>query len=106
MSLAPTPEDKKRYLQALYDEYQALSNGDKASIRRCVEPDDLLITPAFLRLISETLGQFNGTERANAAAFFNHLSQIARIVYLLPFAKPNGRSLGAVFNKQEISERR
>lgn len=106
MSRTSTQADKNRYLQALYDEYQALSNGDKASIRRCVEADDLLITPAFLRLISEVLGQFNGTERANAAAFFNHLSQIARIVYLLPFAKLNGQSLGEVFNKQKISERR
>ncbi|ANE54848.1 type I-E CRISPR-associated protein Cse2/CasB [Methylomonas sp. DH-1] len=106
MSQASTQEDKNRYLQALYDEYQVLSNGDKANIRRCVEPDDLLITPAFLRLIGETLGRFNGTERANAAAFFNHLPQIARIVYVLPFAKPNGKSLGAVFYKQEISERR
>ncbi|TPQ24373.1 type I-E CRISPR-associated protein Cse2/CasB [Methylomonas koyamae] len=106
MSLAPTPEDKQRYLQALYDEYQALSNGDKASIRRCVEPDDLLITPAFLRLIGETLGQFNGTERANAAAFFDYLPKIARIVYLLPFAKLNGQSLGEVFNERKISERR
>ncbi|ATG89556.1 type I-E CRISPR-associated protein Cse2/CasB [Methylomonas koyamae] len=106
MSLAPSPEDKQRYLKALYDEYQALSNGDKATIRRCVEPDDLLIMPAFLRLIGETLGRFNGTERANAAAFFNHLPQIARIVYVLPFAKPNGKSLGAVFNNRDVSERR
>lgn len=106
MSQASTQEDKNRYLQALYDEYQALSNGDKASIRRCVEPDDLLITPAFLRLISETLGQFNGAERANASAFFNHLSQIARIVYFLPFAKSSGKSLGVVFHQENISERR
>ncbi|WNB74755.1 type I-E CRISPR-associated protein Cse2/CasB [Methylomonas koyamae] len=106
MSQAQTAEDRNCYLQALYNEYQLLSNGDKASIRRCVEPDDLLITPAFLRLISEVMGRFNGTERANAAEFFNHLSQIARIVYVLPFAKPSGNSLGAVFNKQEVSERR
>lgn len=101
-----TPEDKSKYLHALYDEYQALSNGDKAIIRRCVQPDDLLITPAFLRLISETLGQFNGVERANAMTFFNHLAQMARIVYFLPFAKSAGQALGAVFNQQKISERR
>jgi CRISPR system Cascade subunit CasB len=108
MSQAKNPEDKNRYLQFLYNEYQALSNGDKAIIRRCIEPDDLLITPAFLRLVKETLGHFDGTDGANAAEFFKYLPRIARIVYFLPFAKPNGQSLGAVFNKQEIriSERR
>lgn len=106
MSQASTQEDKTRYLQALNNEYQALSNSDKASIRRCVEPDDLLITPAFLRLIGETLRQFKEADRANAATFLNHLSQIARIVYFLPFAKLKGQSLGEVFNQQKISERR
>lgn len=106
MNQSSSKEDTQRFLQALYDEYQQLSNGDKANIRRCVEPDDLLITPAFMRLIRETLGRFDNSTQPKASVFFNSLSQAARIVYLLPFAKLDGKSLGTVFNQQNISERR
>ncbi len=108
MSQTLTPEDQIRFLQTLFDEYQALSNGDKATIRRCVEPDDLLITPSFLRLIRETLANFKDPELVNVRTFFSDLSRSARVVYLLPFIdhRPQGNSLGAAFSKQKISERR
>jgi CRISPR system Cascade subunit CasB len=82
------------YLE-LINKYDALSNGEKASIRREVEADDLQTNPVFYRLIQ-------GTEFANKA------SQAARLVYFLPFVqhKADGKKMGAVLKDKNISERR
>lgn len=79
----------------LIKKYDALSNGDKASIRREVEADDLQTNPVFYRLIQ-------GTE------FANKISQAARLVYFMPFVqhKTEGKKLGAVLKDKSISERR
>ncbi|WP_024297151.1 type I-E CRISPR-associated protein Cse2/CasB [Methylomicrobium lacus] len=108
MSHAQTKEATQRFLDTLHAEFDGLSNGDKAAIRRTVEPDDLLLNPAFYRLVQETLNQFQETELSKARDFFKNLSQVARLVYLLPFIKhqPLGKSLGTVLRENEISERR
>jgi len=79
----------------LIKKYGALSNGEKASIRREVEADDLQTNPVFYRLIQ-------GTE------FANKISQAARLVYFLPFVqhKTEGKKLCAVLKDKSISERR
>ncbi|WKJ90933.1 type I-E CRISPR-associated protein Cse2/CasB [Methylomonas montana] len=103
-----TEEDRQQFLQTLYSEYQGLSNGDKAGIRRTIEPDDLLLNPAFYHLLQATLGQFQAAELTKARDFFKNLSQVARLVYLLPFVshEPQGKHFGAVLRELEISERR
>lgn len=82
------------YLE-LIKKYDSLSNGEKASIRREIEADDLQINPAFYRLIQGTI-------------FSKSLSQAARIVYFLPFVKHKvqGKKIGAIFKDKLISERR
>jgi CRISPR system Cascade subunit CasB len=84
------------YLE-LINKYGALSNGEKASIRREVEADDLRINPVFYRLIQ-------GTELANKVS----QAQAARLVYFLPFVqhKAEGKKMGAVLKDKNISERR
>lgn len=91
MSTKPIPAD---YFE-LIKKYDSLSNGDKASIRREVEADDLQINPVFYRLIQGTV-------------FANSISQAARIVYFLPFVDPNGqgKKIGGLFKIKDISERR
>lgn len=82
------------YLE-LIKKYDGLSNGEKASIRREIEADDLRTNPAFYRLIQSTV-------------FTNSVSQAARIVYFLPFVKhkTGGKKIGALFKDNNISERR
>jgi len=82
------------YLE-LIKKYDALSNGEKALIRREVEADDLQTNPVFYRLIQ-------GSE------FADKVSQAARLVYFLPFVrhKADGKKIGAVFRDNNISERR
>jgi CRISPR system Cascade subunit CasB len=84
------------YLELL-NKYDALSNGEKASIRREVEADDLRINPVFYRLIQ-------GTELANKVS----QAQAARLVYFLPFVrhKAHGKKMGEVLKDNNISERR
>jgi len=108
MTQAQTQEATQRFLEALYSEFEGLNNGDKAAIRRTVEPDDLLLNPAFYRLVQETLNQFQEPELSRAREFFKNLSRIARIIYLLPFIthEPEGRSLGAVFSGSDANEKR
>ncbi len=82
------------YLE-LIKKYDTLSNGEKASIRREIEADDLRTNPAFYRLIQGTV-------------FASSISQAARIVYFLPFVdrKGQGKKIGALFKDKNISERR
>lgn len=82
------------YLE-LIKKYDGLGNGEKASIRREIEADDLQTNPAFYRLIQGT-------------AFATKVSQAARLVYFLPFVKhkAKGKKMGAVFKDNGISERR
>lgn len=101
--------DELAFLLALFAEYSHLSNGDKASIRRTVEPDDLQTNPVFYRLILQTIGSFKEQERnAKARVFFDKLSNVSRLVYFLPFIKhqANSNSLGAILKEKNISERR
>jgi len=108
MSQPQIEQGQQAFLLALFTEYDTLSNGDKAGIRKTVEPDDLQMNPAFYRLIQDVLSQFNGAEQTKAREFFNNLSQAARLVYFLPFVRHqnNGKSLGAILKEQGISERR
>lgn len=102
--------DKQAFMLALFNEYSQLSNGDKASIRRTVEPDDLQTNPVFYRLILQTIGSFKEPEnKANARVFFDkNLVNLSRLVYFLPFIKhqANSKSLGTVLKEKNISERR
>lgn len=101
-------EDRARFIGALYEQFQNLGNGDKAEIRRVVEPDDLLVNPAFYHLIQAVLGEFEGAELSKAREFSKNLSQVARITYFLPFSmhQLKGKTLGKVFAEYAISERR
>lgn len=94
MNIKPLPKD---YLD-LIKKYDALNNGEKASIRREIEADDLQTNPAFYRLIQGTV-------------FANSVSQAARLVYFLPFVpfekrKTEGKKIGELFKDKSISERR
>lgn len=91
MNIKPLPKD---YLE-LIKKYDTLNNGEKASIRREVEADDLQTNPAFYRLIQGTV-------------FSSSVSQAARIVYFLPFVqhKTEGKKIGALFKDKNMSERR
>ena len=109
MTKLKTEDDKQAFLLALFNEYSQLSNGDKASIRRTVEPDDLQTNPVFYRLILQAISSFKEPEsKAKARVFFENLSNVSRLVYFLPFIKhqANSKSLGAVFKEKKISERR
>lgn len=109
MSQVQNQEGVQRFIETLYAEFDGLSNGDKAAIRRTVEPDDLLLNPAFYRLVQETLNQFQEPELSRAREFFNkNLLKVARVIYLLPFIthEPGGRSLGAVFSGNDANEKR
>jgi CRISPR system Cascade subunit CasB len=108
MSQPQIEQDQQAFLLALFTEYDALSNGDKAGIRKTVEPDDLQMNPVFYRLIQDVLSQCKGAEQTKAREFFKNLSQAARLVYFLPFVRhqSNGKSLGALLKEQGISERR
>jgi len=101
-------KDRQTFLIALFHEYSQLSNGDKASIRRTVEPDDLQMNPVFYRLIQQTIANFKEQENKKARVFFDNLSSVSRLVYFLPFIQnqPNGKSLGALLKEKNISERR
>ncbi len=103
-------KDRQTFLIALFHEYSQLSNGDKASIRRTVDPDDLQMNPVFYRLILQAISSFKEPiSKAKAQVFFdNNLSNLSRLVYFLPFIKhhANSKSLGAVFKEKNISERR
>lgn len=101
--------DKQACLNALFAEYSELSNGDKASIRRTVEPDDLQTNPVFYRLILQTINAFNEPDsKAKARVFLGNLSNLSRLVYFLPFInhQVHGKTLGAVLKEKNISERR
>ena len=83
---------------ALLKKFQALNNGEKASIRREIEPDDLKTNPVFYRLIEGSI-------------FTEALPQVARLIYFLPFLplepnKQGAKKIGAILNAHEISERR
>lgn len=109
MSKPQAEANKKQFYKMLADEYDSLSNGDKASIRKTVEPDDLQINPVFYRLIQSVLMDIKEKEQKNNAKdFFQDLAKISRLVYFLPFVQhPNeGKTLGALFKNKEISERR
>ncbi len=83
------------YLELL-KKYDLLGNGEKASIRREVEADDLRTNPAFYRLIQGTV-------------FADTVSQAARIVYFLPFVeskKSHNKKIGALLKEIKINERR
>jgi CRISPR system Cascade subunit CasB len=79
----------------LFNDYKELSNGEKASIRREVSPEDLQTNPVFYRLIAAT-------------SFADHIAQATRLVYLMPFIhhQTNGKTLGALLKERNISERR
>ena len=101
--------DEQACLSALFTEYGLLSNGDKASIRRTVEPDDLQTNPVFYRIILQTMDSFNEPKsKAKARVFFDNLPNIGRVVYFLPFIKhqANSKSLGGILKEKNISERR
>lgn len=106
--MSNTKEDKKQFYKTLANEYNGLSNGDKASIRKTVDPDDLQINPVFYRLIQAVLTSIDDKEQKNKARdFFQDLGKISRLVYFLPFKAQNeGKTLGALFKDNEISERR
>jgi CRISPR system Cascade subunit CasB len=74
------------------DRFEALGNGPKAELRRCVTPDDVGMVPSFYRL-------FPGVRTTE-----KHL----RVAFFLPYAKQaaNSDSLGAQLSKENISERR
>lgn len=103
-----TDEDRARFMGALYEQFQNLGTGDKAAIRRVVEPDDLLVNPAFYHLIQAVLGEFKGAELSKVREFSKNLSQMARITYLLPFLKhqTKGKALGNIYAEYAVSERR
>jgi CRISPR system Cascade subunit CasB len=88
---SPQAED---YIK-LFNDYKELSNGDQASIKREVEPNDLHINPVFYRLINKTV-------------FKDKLNQVTRIIYFLPFLnhQPQGKTLGALLQNKKFSERR
>lgn len=100
--------DKAKFLLALFSEYSELNNGDKASIRRTVEPDDLQMNPVFYRLIQQTIAKFNELDNKKARVFFDKLSNASCLVYFLPFIQnqPKGKSLGTLLKEKDISERR
>lgn len=77
----------------LVKRYNNLTNGQRAELRRVVEPADMELLPSFYHLIGN-MGQAN--ERWYRLAFF------------LPYVqhKDNGPSLGQVFKKGTVSEKR
>lgn len=105
MSKAQSKTDNTPFYEKLLAEFNSLSNGDKASIRKTVEPDDLQLNPVFYRLIQAALSE---TEAKGSKEFFKDLAKIARLVYFLPFIQDasTGKTLGALFRVNGISERR
>lgn len=103
-----TDEDRARLVGALYEQFENLGNGDKAAIRRVVEPDDLLVNPAFYHLLQSVFETFRDAELSKVRDEANNQSQMARIIYLLPYFlhRPNGKSLGKIFSENGVSERR
>ena len=77
----------------LVKRYNKLTNGQRAELRRVAEPADMELLPSFYHLIGR-LGLAN--ERWYRLAFF------------LPYVqhKDNGPSLGQVFKKGAVSEKR
>ena len=107
--MSNTKEDKTQCYKMLIDEYEHLNNGDKASIRKTVEPNDLQMNPVFYRLIQAVLTDIKDKEqKTKASDFFKDLAKISRLVYFLPFIQhqQQGKTLGALLKDKEISERR
>lgn len=80
------------YFQRLWDRYKAFTPGQKAELRRCAEPDDLTLTPAFYRL-------FPG-ERPD--------QRHRRLAFLLPWCKhrPGARPLATLLAEARVAESR
>lgn len=109
MSKSKSEADNQAFYKLLIDEYGSLSNGDKASIRKTVEPDDLQMNPVFYRLIQAVLTGINDQEQKKQAHdFFQDLAKISRLVYFLPYIQDQsgGKTLGSLFKEKDISERR
>lgn len=109
MNQTKVDKDILKFLMPLYAEYGELSNGDKAVLRRAVEPDDLQLLPAFYRLIQDVSAHFQDEEKSVARKFYTkNLSQIARLVFFLPYVQhqANAKSLGGLLKENGISERR
>jgi CRISPR system Cascade subunit CasB len=77
----------------LVNRYKKLTNGQRAELRRVAEPAGMELLPSFYHLIGN-MGQAN--ERWYRLAFF------------LPYVqhKDNGPSLGQVFKRGAVSEKR
>jgi CRISPR system Cascade subunit CasB len=78
---------------SMYDCYQKLTPGQKAEIRRCAKPEDLVEVPTFYKLASKT-GSLHGQRR---------------FVFCLPLLahKEAGPTLGQALGKQAgLSEKR
>lgn len=80
------------YFQGLCERYQRFTPGQKAELRRCAEPDDLTLTPAFYRL-------FPG-ERPD--------QRHRRLGFLLPWCKhrPGARLLATLLAEARVVEAR
>lgn len=85
--------DEPDYLN-LVKNYQLLSNGQRAEIRRTVEPEALLDIPAFYQLIQKTELKPN--------------AQSCRLVWFLPVVTHADESspLGRVMANKDVNERR
>lgn len=80
------------YFQRLWDRYKAFTPGQKAELRRCAEPDDLTLSPAFYRL-------FPG-ERPD--------QRHRRLAFLLPWCnhRPGARLLATLLAEARVAEAR
>jgi CRISPR system Cascade subunit CasB len=80
------------YFQGLCERYQRFTPGQKAELRRCAEPNDLTLTPAFYRL-------FPG-ERPD--------QRHRRLAFLLPWCahRPKARPLATQLAEAKVAEAR
>lgn len=78
----------------LANNYQSLTNGQQAEIRRAAEPEELLELPAFYHLIRKAGLKANG--------------QSCRLVWFLPSVahQEKAEPLGRVMANKEVNERR
>ncbi len=98
MTELQTDDNRQAIILALFAKYSELSNGDKASIRKTVEPDDLQLNPVFYHLIQDVLNQFKEENKAKARDFFKNLVPVARLIYFFPYLQhqANNKSLGGL----------
>lgn len=87
-----TPVPGLPYFQGLCERYQGFTPGQKAELRRCAEPDDLTMTPAFYRL-------FPG-QRPD--------QRHRRLAFLLPWCahRPQARPLATQLAEAQVAEAR